>query len=94
MGLKSPVLQFEKHCTQNSYFLQKLDFCIFEPKNCKMIENSSNAPLNFSPPKCNIRAKNHFNIIRAKSEKKKLKSGYLELRFSVVRWVIKNINSL
>ena len=26
----------------------------------------------------------HFNITRAKSERKKLKSGYLELRFRVV----------
>ena len=39
----------KKNCTQNPYFLQKFDFCIFEPKNCKMIENSYNAPLNFSP---------------------------------------------
>ena len=29
--LQSPVLEFDKNCTQNTYFLQKVDFCIFEP---------------------------------------------------------------
>ena len=38
-GLQSPVLEFDKNCTQNAYFLQKVDFCIFEPKNREMIEN-------------------------------------------------------
>ena len=42
--LEIPVLQFEKNCTQNPYFLQKFDFCIFEPKNCELIENSPKAP--------------------------------------------------
>ena len=36
-------------------------------------------------------AKNHFNITRAWSEKTKLKSGYLELRFSVDRYIIKTV---
>ena len=32
--MQSPVLEFDKkNCTQNASFLQKLDFCIFEPKN-------------------------------------------------------------
>ena len=48
-GLQSPVLEFDKNCTQNAYFLQKVDFSIFEPKNCEVIENSSKTPLNFSP---------------------------------------------
>ena len=47
-GLQSPVLEFDKNCTQNAYFLQKFDFCIFEPKNREAIENSSKTPINFS----------------------------------------------
>ena len=47
-GLQSPVLEFDKNCTQNGYFLQKLNFCIFEPQNREVIENSSKTPLNFS----------------------------------------------
>ena len=47
-GFQSPVLEFYKNCTQNAYFLQKVDFCIFEPKNREVIENSSKTPLNFS----------------------------------------------
>ena len=50
--LRSPVLEFDKNCTQNAYFLQKVDFRIFEPNNCEVIENSSKAPLSFSPLQC------------------------------------------
>ena len=65
-------------------FLKKVDFCIFEPKNRKVIENSSKTPLNFLVHyRAHTLAKIYFNITRAKSGKKKLKSGYLELRFSV-----------
>ena len=42
---QSPVLQFDKNSTQNAYFLQKDEFCIFEHKNREVIENSSKAPL-------------------------------------------------
>ena len=48
-----------------------------------MIENSFKTTLSFSPLQCKYLGKNHFKITRALSEKKKLKSGYLELRFSV-----------
>ena len=72
-----------KTCTRNPYFLQKIDFCIFEPKNCEVIENSFKAPLSFSLLKCTHLGKHHFNNISAKSEKMKLKSGHLELHFSV-----------
>ena len=51
-GVQSPVVEFDKNCTQNAYFLQKVDFCIFEPKNREVIENSSKTPLNFSPLQC------------------------------------------
>ena len=47
-GLQSPVLEFDKNCTQSAYFLQKFDFCIFEPKIREVIEKSSKTPLNFS----------------------------------------------
>ena len=48
-GLQSPVLEFDKNRTQNAYFLHDVDFCIFEPQNREVIENSSKTPLNFSP---------------------------------------------
>ena len=35
----------------NAYCLQKVDFCIYEPNNFEVIENSSKAPL-FSSLKC------------------------------------------
>ena len=62
-------------------FSSKFDFCIFEPKNCEVIENSFKAPFNFSPLKCTYLGKVYFNVISAKSEKMKLKSGHLELLF-------------
>ena len=58
--LQSPVLEFDKNCTQNTYFRQKVDFCIFELKNHEMIENSSKTPLNFSPLQCTYLGKNSF----------------------------------
>ena len=35
------ILEFDKNCTQNAYFLQNVDFCVFEPKNCEVTETSS-----------------------------------------------------
>ena len=46
----------KKPCPQNPYLI----FCIFEPKNCEVIEKSSKAPLNFSPLKCTYLGKNSF----------------------------------
>ena len=37
-SLQSLVLEFDQNCIQNAYFLQKVDFCIFEPKNPEVIE--------------------------------------------------------
>ena len=51
---------WKKNCTQNPYFLQKFDFCIFEPKNCEVIEKTSKAPINFSPFKCTYLSENSF----------------------------------
>ena len=59
-GLQSPVLEFNKNSTQNAYFLQKVDFCIFEPKNREMIENSAKTPLNFSALQCTYLGKKSF----------------------------------
>ena len=59
--VESPILQFEKKTAlKKAYFLQKFDFCIFEHKNCEVIENSSEAPLNLSPLKCTYLGKNSF----------------------------------
>ena len=57
-GLQSPVLEFDKYCTQNAYFLKKVDFFIFKPKHREMIENPSKTPLNFSPLQCSYLGKN------------------------------------
>ena len=64
-SLQSPVLEFDKNSIQNAYILQKVDFCIFEPKNHEVIENSSKTPLNFSPLRCTYLGKIRFNITRA-----------------------------
>ena len=59
-GLQSPVLEFDKNCSQNAYFLQKVDVRIFEPKNREVIENSAETPLNFSPLQGTYFGKNSF----------------------------------
>ena len=81
--MQSPVLEFDKNCTQNAFFLQKFDFCIFEPKNREVTENSSKTPLNFGSLQYTYLDKNSFQYHKGLVRKKKLKSGYLELRFSV-----------
>ena len=53
-------LYLDKNCTQNAFFLQKDDFCIFEPKNREVIENSSKTPVNNSPLQCIYLGKNSF----------------------------------
>ena len=75
----------KKTALKTLIYFKNLIFCIFEPKNCEVIENSSKAPFNFSPLKCKYLAKKLISIslALAKSEKMKLKSGHLELRFSV-----------
>ena len=57
---KLPVFEFDKNCTQNAYFFQKVDFCIFEAKNCEVIENSSKTPLNGLVVIFQETARNHF----------------------------------
>ena len=49
-----------KTALKNAYFLQKVDVCIFEPKNREVIENSSKPPLNFKPLQCTYLGKNSF----------------------------------
>ena len=59
-GLQSPVLEFDKNCTQNAYFLQKFEFCIFEPKNREVMKISSKTPLNVSSLQYIYLGKNSF----------------------------------
>ena len=71
-GLKSRALYFEKTATKTLIFLKKSIFAFLSPK------------LKFSKMQRTYLSKNSFNIISAKTEKrKKKKSGNLELRFSV-----------
>ena len=68
-------------------FLKKIVLCNFEPKNCEMIENSSKAPLNFSPLKFTYLGKNYFNIDSAKSEKNKIEKWPLRTSFlCIYKW--------
>ena len=69
-GFQSPVPEFDKNCTQNAYFHQKVDFCIFGPKNLEVIENSSKTPLNFSPLQCTYLGKNSFQYHKGLVRKK------------------------
>ena len=64
-GLQSPVLEFDKNCTENAYFLQKVDFCIFEPKNREVIENSSKHRLTLVHYNAHTWAKIDFNNTKA-----------------------------
>ena len=72
--MQPPVLEFDKNCTQNAYMLQKFDFCIFEPKNREVIENSSKTPLNFSSLQYTYLGENsfqnHYGLVRKKEIEK------------------------
>ena len=62
--LQSSVLEFRiKTALKTLSFFKKLIFCIFELKNCEMIENSSKTPLNFSPLQCTYLGKNSFQYL-------------------------------
>ena len=71
-GSQSSVLEFNKNCTQNAYFVQKVDFCIFEPKNREVIENASKAPLSFSLLQCIYLGKNSFQYHKGLVRKKEI----------------------
>ena len=64
-------------------FFKKLIFAFLNPKNREVIENFPKHRLTLVNYNAHTWAKIHFNTTRAYSDKKKLKSGYLELRFSV-----------
>ena len=49
-----------KTALKTRIFFKKIDFCIFEPKNREVIENSSKTPLNFSPLQCTYLGENSF----------------------------------
>ena len=65
-------------------FFKNLIFAFLNPKIVKVIENSSKTPLNVSSLQYTHLGKNsvqfYLDLVR---KKKKLKSGYFELRFSV-----------
>ena len=63
-------------------FFKKLIFAFLNPKNHEVIETSK-TPLSFSPLQCTYLGKKSFRYHKGLVRKKKLKSGYLELRFSV-----------
>ena len=75
--MQSPVLEFDKSCTQNAYFLQKVDFCIFEPQNREVIENSSKTPLNFSQLQCTYLGENSFQYHLGLVSKKEIEKWLL-----------------
>ena len=54
------VLQFDKTCTENTFFFKKVDFHIFVPKTYKMKEDFSETPLNLSPLKFTFVGKKTF----------------------------------
>ena len=81
--MKERTLYLLKPSSLIWHLMPYLFLFIFEPKNYVVTEISFKALLNFSPLECTYLGKNHFNIISALSEKMKLKSGHLELWFSV-----------
>ena len=80
-GLKSPVRQFENKLLSKPLFSSKFDFCIFEHKNCDVIENSPKAPLNLSPLNAHIWANIHLNIISACVRKNEIEKWPLRTSF-------------
>ena len=75
--MQSPVLEFDKNCTLNAYFLQKFNFCIFEPKNREVIENSSKTPLNFSSLQYTYLGKHSFQYHQGLVRKKEIEKWLL-----------------
>ena len=73
----------KKNYSQNLFLLQKVDICIFSPKNFEVQENCSKTLLIVCPLKCTYIGKNHFNFISVWSEIMSLKSDQLELGFSI-----------
>ena len=64
--MQSPVLEFDKTAIKTLFILQKVDFCIFEPKNPEMIkETLPNHRLSLVHYNSHTSAKIHFNITRA-----------------------------
>ena len=76
-------VNFIKTTLKTIFFLQKVHFCIFNPKTFEVKENCSKTLLNVCPLKCTYIGKNHFNFISVWSEIMSLKSDQLELGFSI-----------
>ena len=86
--LQSPVLEFDKNYTQNAYFLQNVDFCIFESKNRKVIENSSKTPLDFSPLQCTYLGKNSFQYHQGLVRKKEIEKWLLRTSVQSIIYLV------
>ena len=69
----------KKKLLSKPFFLKKIDFCIFNPKNFEVKENCSKTLLSVCPLKCTYIGKNHFDFISVWSEIMSLKSDQLEL---------------
>ena len=78
-------VNFIKNYSQNHFFVKKVDFCIFNPKNFEVKGNCSKTLLNVCQLKFTYTGKNHFNFISVWSELMSLKSDQLELGFSIER---------
>ena len=89
--MQSPVLEFDKNCTQNAYFLQKIEFCIFEPKNREVIENSSKTPLNFSSLQYTYLDKKSFQFHKGLVRKKEIEKWLLRTSVQCRANVKKNV---
>ena len=61
-------LNLKKLHSKRLFYLKKLIFAFFEPKNREVIENSSKIPLNFSPLQCTYLGKNSFQGLVRKKE--------------------------
>ena len=88
-GLQSPALEFDKNCTKTLIFFKKLLFAFLNPKIVKRLKTLPKHRQTLVHYNAHTWAEIHYHISRAYWEKKKLKSGYSELRFSVYMYFAK-----
>ena len=54
---------YKKKILSKPFFLKKVDFCIFNPKNVEVKENCSETPLIVCPLKCTYIGKNSLCLV-------------------------------
>ena len=69
--LQSPVLEFDKNCTQTLIFFKKLMYAFLNTKNREVIENSPQTPLNFRTLQCTYLGKKVISMSLGLSQKKR-----------------------